>query len=204
MLAQGDEHAGPGERRPQLAVGDLAEQDDPVGQTESGRGPANLVDVVAGCEVTDEHQTGIAVEIPCVESERGDQLVLALVADQPAHVEPVVGGVLGRPRGPVPRGELAEVHTHRQDLDPAESRREHLTAVEVRDRDAEQRAVREKLELLPTLADVTPDTLVLEVPLGRHVVVHDDHVVRKVDHVVERVVADRVMDQQQLGAQFGA
>ena len=203
VLTQRDEDAGAAERRSQLTVGDLAEQDHPIGETGLGSGPADLCDVVLRRQVPDEHEPRVGVEVPHVEGERGDQLVLALVTDQPTHVQPVVRGMIACTIGPVRRGELAEVHSHRQHLDPVKACRQHVAPVEVGDGDTEESPLCEHRQLFPALPDVTANAGVREVPFGRHVVVHDDHVVRDVDDVVERVVADRVVDQQQLGARTG-
>ena len=92
VLAHRHEDPGPGEGRPQQGVGDLAHHDHVVVDPEAfGLGP-HRVHVVGGPGVPHQHQARLPVEGGAVVREGGDQVALALVADDPAHVQPVGGG----------------------------------------------------------------------------------------------------------------
>ena len=53
-------------------------------------------------------------------------------------------------------------------------------------------------KLFPPEPDIAPNRFVLEVPLRCHVVIDGDDRIRQCDDIVEEVVADRVVQQEQL------
>src|ERR1019366_9676632 len=112
--------------------------------------------------IADEYQARLMVERLSVERKGGHQVVLALVADESADVEPVVGCPSVNT---VDRYEVAEVHPDRQHLDPAKPRGEHLPTIEVRVGYPEQSATGQQRQLVPAEPDVGPDEVALEVPL---------------------------------------
>jgi hypothetical protein len=159
-----------------------------------GLGP-DLGDVVRRRGIADQHQSRLLIEGPVVLGEGGDQVVLALVPDDPPDVEPVVGSDAG-PGGCI--GKLAEVDSDRQHLDPAESDGQHLPAVEVGIGDAEQRAAGKCGELFAPEPDVTACGLVVEVVLRRDVVIHGHDVVGERDDVVKGVIPHRVVQEEEV------
>ena len=74
-------------------------------------------------------------------------------------------------------GELGIVDTDGQDLDPAETDREHLPAVVVRIRHPDTRPMGELGELFVPEPDQPPERLVGEIPLRGQIVVHGDDLI---------------------------
>ena len=160
-----------------------------------GLGPDRR-DVVLGPGVPDQEEAGVGVECPVVVGEGGDQIVLALVADDPADVEPVVGPTVGATRL---FGELAEVDPDREYLHPVEADGKHLPAVEIGVRDPEQGAAGQGHQLFASESNVTADRFALEVLFRGDVVVHGHDVVGQGDDVVEGLVPHRMMEQEEIG-----
>ena len=121
--------------------------------------------------------------------------MLALVTDDTTDVQPV-GGTLRSPA--LRRGELAKVSPDRHHFDLAKPCGQHLSAIEIRIGDPEQRAPREQCKLIAAQLDVLPGAFTLEIVLGSDVVVDGDHRIRKCDDLVEDIMAGRVVKQEEL------
>ncbi len=195
VITQRDVHTGPGEHRPQLAVGDLPAELHPVLDPQPPGGEHHLLVVVLVGRAAHQVQAGAGVERAGVGGKRLDQQVLALVGGHPTDEQPVRRR---RPAGQSRQFELRVVDPHGKDVDPAETGGQHLGPVVVGVGQAEQRAPRQETELIATEPAVPTGHRIVEEVLGRDVVVHRDDRVGQVQYVVEGVAAVGVVDDEEL------
>ena len=111
-----------------MAVRDFPQHDDPIRHPQPFGLRLDAHDVVVVRGVADQHEPRVAVEMTRVDGECSDQVMLALVADDPTYVEPICRVLFEARRR---HREVLEVDPNRQDFNTLKSDGEHLPTVEV-------------------------------------------------------------------------